>query len=171
MLSTDLITDAFGRVQEAVHAVLVGAGPALLEYRADSEANTIAWLVWHLTRVQDSHVAELAGEPQLWTSAGWERRFALPFAAAATGYGHDADEVAEVRAGADLLRGYFDAVHESSIAYLGTLHEDDFSRIVDTRWTPPVTLAVRLVSVIAEDLEHAGQAAFVRGLAQRAGLQ
>lgn len=169
MLSTDLMTDAFGRVQEAVHAVLVGAGSELLEFRADPEANTIAWLVWHLTRVQDDHVADLMGEPQLWTTGGWQKRFNLPFAAGATGYRQSAGEVAAVRAGADLLRGYFDAVHERTIAYLGTLREDDFSRVVDTRWTPPVTLAVRLVSVIGDDLEHAGQAAFVRGLAQRAG--
>ena len=101
MLSTDLMTDAFGRVQEAVHAVLVGAGPALLEYRADSEANTIAWLVWHLTRVQDNHVAVLIGEPQVWTAGGWQKRFNLPFAAGATGYGQDAAEVAAVRVGTD----------------------------------------------------------------------
>jgi hypothetical protein len=170
MLSTDLMMDAFGRVQEAVHAVLVGAGPELLEYRADSQANTIAWLVWHLSRVQDDHVAELRDGPQVWAAGGWRRRFDLPFAPTATGYGQTAAEVAEVRVGADLLRGYFDAVHEQTIEFLGTLHEDDFSRIVDIRWTPPVTLAVRLVSVIGDDLEHAGQAAFVRGLAQRAGL-
>jgi hypothetical protein len=169
MLTTDLIEDAFGRVDQAVHAVLLGAGPDLLEYRADHEANTIAWLVWHLTRVQDSHIAGLAQEPQLWTAAGWQKRFALPFTAAATGYGHDADEVAAVRVGGDLLLSYFDAVHDRTLAYLGTLHEDDFSRVVDTSWTPPVTLAVRLVSVFSEDLEHAGQAAYVRGLALRAG--
>lgn len=169
MLSTDLMTDAFGRVREAVHAVLVGAGPALLEYRADPEANTVAWLVWHLTRVQDDHVADLMGEPQVWMAGGWRARFDLPFAAGATGYGQSPAEVAAVTVGADLLRGYFDAVHERTVAYLATLHEDDFSRIVDTRWTPAVTLAVRLVSVIGDDLEHAGQAAFVRGLAMRAG--
>ena len=169
MLSTDLMIDAFGRVQEAVHAVLVGAGPDLLEYRADGQANTIAWLVWHLSRVQDDHVAELRGEPQVWTTGGWQKRFDLPFTASATGYGQSAADVAAVRAGADLLRGYYDAVHERTIEFLGTLHEDDFSRVVDTRWTPPVTLAVRLVSVIGDDLEHAGQAAFVRGLGTRAG--
>ena len=170
MLSTDLLTDAFGRVREAVRAVLVGAGPALLEYRADRDANSIAWLVWHLTRVQDDHLADLAGAAQVWTTGGWQKRFDLPFAPQATGYGQSSAEVAAVRVGADLLLGYYEAVHERTLAYLGTLHEDDFSRIVDTRWTPPVTLAVRLVSVIGDDLEHAGQAAFVRGLAQRAGL-
>jgi hypothetical protein len=30
-----------------------------------------------------------------------------------------------------------------------------------------VTLGVRLVSVIADDLQHAGQATFVRGILQR----
>ncbi|MGY4858986.1 mycothiol transferase [Cryobacterium sp. AP23] len=169
MLSTDLMRDAFSRVQGTVHASLVGAGPDLLGYRVDHEANTIAWLIWHLTRVQDDHIAALAEEPQVWTD-GWQKRFNLPFPAAATGYGQSAGDVADVRAGADLLLGYFDAVHERTLAYLDTLTEDDFSRVVDTRWTPPVTLAVRLVSVIADDLEHAGQAAYVRGLAQRAGL-
>jgi len=170
MLSTDLLRDAFSRVQGAVHASLVGAGPELLHYRPDHEANTIAWLIWHLTRVQDNHLADLMHEPQLWDTDGWHKRFNLPFPATATGYGQSAAEVAAVRVGADLLLGYFDAVHDRTIGYLGTLHEDDFSRIVDTHWTPPVTLAVRLVSVIADDLQHAGQAALVRGLAQRAGL-
>ena len=109
-------------------------------------------------------------EPQLWTTEGWQKRFDLPFAASATGYSQSAAEVAAVRAGADLLRGYFDAVHDRTVAYLATLREGDFGRVVDTRWTPPVTVAVRLVSVIGDDLEHAGQAAFVRGLAKRAGL-
>ena len=170
MLSTDLLRDAFSRVQGAVHASLVGAGPELLHYRPDHEANTIAWLIWHLTRVQDNHLADLMHEPQLWDTDGWHKRFDLPFPLAATGYGQDAAEVAAVRVGADLLLGYFDAVHERTLDYLDTLTEADYGRVVDTRWTPAVTLAVRLVSVINDDLQHAGQAAYVRGLAQRAGL-
>lgn len=171
MLSTDLIRDAFSRVQGSVHASLVGAGPELLGYRPDREANSIAWLIWHLTRIQDDHVAALADEPELWLTGGWQKRFDLPFPASATGYGQSAADVAAVRAGADLLLGYFDAVHERTLAYLDTLTEADFGRVVDTRWTPEVTLAVRLVSVIADDLQHAGQAAYLRGLAQRAGLR
>ncbi len=31
----------------------------------------------------------------------------------------------------------------------------------------PVTLGVRLISVIADDMQHAGQAALVRGVVQR----
>lgn len=46
----------------------------------------------------------------------------------------------------------------------------DLARIVDTSWDPPVTLAVRLISILSDDLQHAGQTSYVRGLAIRAGL-
>ena len=85
----------------------------------------------------------------------------------ATGYGQNSDEVAAVTASPNLLLGYHDAVHDETVRFLGGLEAGDLDRIVDERWDPPVTLAVRLVSVVADDLEHAGQAAFVRGLAER----
>ncbi|MBG6059741.1 putative damage-inducible protein DinB [Cryobacterium sp. MP_M5] len=169
MLSIELVTDSFGRVNAAVHSVLRDAGSEVLTFRPDPGANTIAWLIWHLTRVQDDHLAELRGAEQVWTGEGWAERLALPFDPAATGYGQSADEVGAVRSDAALLAGYHDAVHARTIDYLATLAEADFARIVDIRWTPPVTLAVRLVSVIVDDLQHVGQAAYVRGLAERAG--
>lgn len=168
MLATDLLADAYSRVRDNVHAVLKNATVYTLTYRADPEANTVAWLVWHLTRVQDDHVSDLAGVEQLWTSERWAERFDLPFSASATGYGQTPDEVAAVRADAALLRDYFDAVHERTIGYLQGLDEADFARVIDRTWTPPVTVAVRLVSVLDDDTQHVGQAAFVRGLGARA---
>lgn len=47
--------------------------------------------------------------------------------------------------------------------------DGDLKRAVDESWDPPVTLAVRLVSVISDGRQHAGQAAYVRGLVKRAG--
>ncbi|WP_143671920.1 DUF664 domain-containing protein, partial [Streptomyces caniscabiei] len=80
-------------------------------------------------------------------------------------YGHGAAQVAAVRvASGDLLTGYFDAVHERTLEYVRGLGPDDLDRVVDERWTPAVTLGVRLVSVLADDLQHVGQAAYVRGL-------
>ncbi|MWA04654.1 DUF664 domain-containing protein [Actinomadura sp. LD22] len=169
MTSAELLTDAFDRIQEVVRDAVDGLTPDQLSLRPDAEANPIAWLVWHLTRVQDDHIADAAGSEQVWTSAGWADRFALPLAPSETGYGHDPDQVAAVRVGsADLLTGYHDAVHDRTVEYVGTLTGKDFERIVDTAWDPPVTLAVRLISVISDDLQHAGQAAYVRGLIERA---
>jgi hypothetical protein len=166
MEQRELLIDAFGRIRGTVHRVVDGASTELLGYRVDPEANTIAWLVWHLTRVQDDHVADVAGTEQLWLGE-WADRFALPLPREATGYGHSSSEVASVQASAELLLGYHDAVHDATVAYLGSIGADDLDRVVDTSWDPPVTLAVRLVSVIADDLQHAGQAAFVKGVAAR----
>ena len=168
--TAELLTDGYTRVHDVVHRVLDGIAEAALTERLDPDANSIAWLVWHLTRVQDDHIADVAGTEQVWTRDGWATRFGLPFDDAAIGYGHSSAEVAQVRGvGAEQLAGYFDAVHAATTAYLRGLGDADLDRVVDTRWDPPVTLAVRLGSVIADDLQHAGQAAFGRGVLERRG--
>jgi hypothetical protein len=167
MRSTDVLTDAFDRVRDAVHPAVNGLTREELTFRPDQESNPIAWLVWHLTRIQDDHVSALAGRPQVWTADGWADRFALPLPESDTGYGHDADAVAVVVADAALLLGYFEDVHAATVAYLATIDDDALDRVVDRNWDPPVTAGVRLVSVIADCLQHVGQAAYVRGIVQR----
>jgi hypothetical protein len=168
MTSADLLVDAFGRIREVVHEVVDGLTPEHLAFRIDSRANSIAWLVWHLTRIQDDHLADAARAEQVWTSSGWMERFGLPFGPAATGYGHRATQVAAVQVeSGELLVGYHDAVHQQTTRYVERLSDADLARIVDRSWDPPVSLGVRLVSVIADDLQHAGQAAFVRGVVER----
>ncbi|MDV6283121.1 mycothiol transferase [Rhodococcus sp. NM-2] len=162
-----LLTDAFDRIQETVHSTLADLPADALTFRVDAKANTIAWLIWHLTRVQDDHVAGVAGTAQVWTSGGWVERLDLPFPVADIGYGHSADEVAKVRTGSDLLREYHDAVHDRTVDYVQSIGSDDLDRIVDENWDPPVTLGVRLISVVSDDLQHAGQAAYVRGIYER----
>ena len=104
----------------------------------------------------------------VWMSEEWYERFRLPFDPSDTGYGHGSDEVAAVRVeSGDLLAGYYDAVHGQTRGYVESLTDDDLDRIVDDSWDPPVSLGVRLVSVADDDLEHAGQAAFVRGVGER----
>jgi len=168
-VATDLLVDALDRVRESVHAVLDGLESPQLTYRVDPEANTIGWLVWHLTRVQDDHVADVAGRAQAWHEDGWYDRFGLPFGRDEHGYGHSVEQVGAVDVPAALLRDYHDAVHQRALGYLRSLADDDFARVVDERWTPPVTLGVELVSVVNDCTQHVGQAAFVRGVAKRVG--
>jgi hypothetical protein len=164
MNSIDVLTDAFERVRDAVYPAVNGLTSDELAYRPADESNSIAWLVWHLTRIQDDHVAAVDDGRQVWTSQGWADRFALPLDPADTGYGHDPESVALVTAESSLLLGYFEDVHRKTQAFVGSLAEDDLDRVVDSRWDPPVTLLVRLVSIIADDLQHVGQAAYVRGI-------
>jgi hypothetical protein len=167
MTSAGLLVDAFGRVRGVVRRVVGDLTPEQLAFRVDPEANSVAWLVWHLTRIQDDHVADVARTEQVWTSQGWVERFGLPFDPRDTGYGHRPADVAAVRVSGELLVGYHDAVHRQTVRYVEGLVDADLGRVVDRSWDPPVTLGVRLVSVIADDLQHVGQAAFVRGVLQR----
>ncbi|MER5888846.1 DUF664 domain-containing protein [Streptomyces sp. NPDC001941] len=164
----ELLTDAFGRVREEAGAAVEGLTPGQLAHRPDESANSIGWLVWHLTRVQDDHVADAAGLEQVWTAQGWYDRFGLQLEPGETGYGHGAAQVAAVRdVTAEQLLGYLDAVHEQTLSFVRTLDDAALDRVVDEDWTPHVTLGVRLVSVVSDDLQHAGQAAYARGLLPR----
>lgn len=171
MTSADLLADAFGRIRETVSDVLYGLTTEQLTYRIDADANSIAWLIWHLTRVQDDHVAAAFGVPQVWTDGGWAGRFGLPPGSVDTGYGHNRVQVAAVSeacAAPALLTDYHDAVYQQTIKLVSGITDADLDRVVDTSWRPPVTLGVRLVSVLDDDAQHAGQAAFVRGIVLRA---
>ena len=162
--AADVVLDGFDRVQQAVGRVLEGLSTEQLAHRVGGSANSIAWLVWHLTRVQDDHVADLAGTGQVWTADGWADRFGLPLPPEDTGYGHDDEQVAAVVVSSELLLGYHRAVYARTREYLRGVEPAAMSEVVDESWDPPVTRVVRLVSVIEDDLQHAGQAAFVRGL-------
>lgn len=164
MTPAELLKESFERVVESGTTVVDGLSEDQLAARPAEGANTIAWLVWHLARVQDDHVADVAGLEQVWTAQGYADRFGLPFETDATGYGQSEEEVGQVRASADLLAAYLRAVHEQTVAYLDTIGEDDLDRVVDDSWDPPVTLGARLVSVVNDDTQHVGQAAYVRGL-------
>jgi Protein of unknown function (DUF664) len=110
-------------------------------------------------------MADAAGTSQVWTDQDWAERFDLPLDPADIGYGHSSEQVAAVRVpSGHLLTGYHDSVHDKSVEFVGTLKDKDLRRIVDRAWNPPVTLGVRLISVISDDLQHAGQAAIIRGL-------
>ena len=162
-----LLIESFGRVDGVLTRAVDGLSVDELTFRPDPAANSIAWLAWHAARGEDAQVADVAGSEQVWTSQGWADRFDLPFDDSATGYGHSAHDVGRVRASSDLLLAYSRAVADRTQDYLAGLRDADLDRVVDEGWDPPVTLGVRLVSIVGDSLQHAGQAAYVRGLLER----
>ena len=160
----EILADAFGRVRELVVDLCQGLTPEQAAYRQTPEANSIGWLLWHLTRIQDDHLCGITGDEQVWTADGWVDRFGLPFGPDEHGYGHTADQVEQTRVDPPLLDGYHEAVHERTLAYVSHVSPDELARVVDDAWDPPVTASVRLVSVIGDCLQHLGQAAYIRGV-------
>lgn len=164
MNTNELLLDAFGRIRDAVAAALEGVDEQDLTRRPEGTGNSMAWLIWHLARVEDAQLASAAGLQQVWTGQGFAARFGLPLPERDTGYGHSTDQVDAVAAGPGLLKDYYDAVHRQTAGFIRGLDDGDLDRVVDQRWDPPVTLGVRLVSTLADCLQHVGQAAYAKGL-------
>lgn len=168
----ELLQELHGRVRALAPQVVEGLSEEELARSPGGGANPVAWLVWHQARVADDHVADAAGLEQVWTSTAdggrsWADRFALDLPPEDTGFGHEPQQVARVRARADLLAGYADAVGARTDEVVAQLSSADLDRVVDDAWDPPVTYGVRLVSVASDCLQHLGQAGYVRGLLGR----
>ena len=170
MESNAVLIDALGRVQTITKMAVEGLSVEQLTWRPTPNANTIAWLAWHLTRVQDNQIMAQAGRQQAWIEEGWHARFGKPADPADTGQRYTPEQVAAIRPeSAQLLLDYHAAVYARSVAYLETVTPADLDReIDDPRWNPPPTLGVRLVSICADNLQHAGQAVYLRGCVQEA---
>ncbi len=160
----DYLVELYGRLPDLVHHAVDGLDEEALARSPATGANSIGWLIWHLTRVQDHHIAEVMDTDQRYLADGWHERFGRGPDPQDHGYGHTAADVASVRGAADDLAGYYAAVHERTIDYLGGLTPADLDTVVDEAWDPPVTLGVRLASLVSDCLQHAGQAAYIRGL-------
>jgi len=160
----ELLRDSFTRLIEHVDAITDGLTDEVSFYRPTADANSIAWLLWHSARVQDAQLCDIAGIEQVWTRDGWVDRFDLDLPRDSHGYGHTPEQVAKVRAPADLLAGYYHAVHRTTLEFVASVTPDELERIVDRRWTPAVTASARLVSIFDDCAQHLGQAAYLRGI-------
>lgn len=170
----------FDRMPELMREAVGELSVEELAYRVDPGANTIAWLLWHLTRIEDDHISGAAAAlgrdehaEQVYVTGGFATRFALPFPDDAHGYGHTNDEVGQVRAQGSLLVEYYDAVHAQTQAFLAGLDPDneqnsaDWERVVDEWEGTVVTLLARITSVANEVPQHVAQAALIRGVVER----
>lgn len=165
--TADLLLDLLGRVRDTARTVLDDTPEDRLGTPPAPGTNTIAWLVWHLSRGLDAQVAGALGRDAVWETGGWRERFALPLPAGAHGYGMSYDEVLSVQASTEQLRGYLDAACDAAAEAMRGVTDKDLDRVVDEHWDPPVTLAVRLVSILNDATQHAGQAAYASGILSR----
>lgn len=166
--ANDILIDAFARVHDLLPQLLGDLDTEALLWRPDAEANPIGWLAWHLLRVEDDHMAGVGELEQVYTRDGFAALFDLPWDASVIGYGQTSAEVGRFHVdGPALLVDYANAVHAQSEAVLGAMGEDDWARIVDRNWTPPVTAAARIVSVLGDITQHLGQIGYVKGLHER----
>ena len=166
-----LLIDGYGRILEEVGRALNGLSQEDLNWQPHPDCNSMGWLAWHLTRVQDGQIADLAGEEQVYIKDGWYSRFKRAADPEDVGFGHSSEQVAAFRSpDIDTVLDYHRTVLERTTSYINSLSDVDLDRELNEPWFQPLpTVGVRLISIMSDSLQHAGQIAYVRGLLKGKG--
>ena len=162
-----LITDIYERILQELEHALDGLTVDDLNQQPCPDCNSIGWLTWHLTRVQDMISADLLGEGQLWTKDNWYAKFNRTFDPMDAGIGHSIADVVAFRApDASTLLEYHRAVLEQSKRYITSkLSEAELNREFDNPIFSTITnVRTMLMRLINDNMQHLGQVAYVRGM-------
>jgi len=154
--------DAFGRVRDTLQRTLPGLTEAELH---GPPLPGPGWLGWRLTRVMDNNISRLGGNDQLWVASGWAQRFGMPPEPYDFGRGqaHTREQVQAFKASADLILAYHDATFDRTKAYFDAVTEEELNRELDEpQYDPRPTVSVRLVSVLENAMNNAGQISYLK---------
>ena len=165
----EFVARVLDQIQEDLQLSLDGIATCELAFRPVPQANSMAWLAWHIARAQDIRFSRLTGREQLWISVGWHERFGLPADPEDVGKGYTDEQVAAVRpSDVETLRAYCRAVHERVRTYLRSLPPDAADQLVDDPESgSPTTLGEILIHTVHGGLAHVGQLGYVRGIVER----
>lgn len=103
-----------------------------MKQRSDDKGNSIAWLMWHLARIEDQTVHTfIQGKPQILVSGGWQERIEIE--GAATGLGFGDEEVAEVTRAMNVeaVDDYWKAAQKASYEWLRSISREDLEFVPD----------------------------------------
>ncbi len=162
MECAEFITGIFARISQVLETVLDGLTENEINQQPTPECNSIGWMVWHLTRVQDRFIAMISNNEQVWITEKWYGKFGREADAKDIGYGHRPEDLANFRVlDTKTLLDYHHAVLEKTKQYTNKLSPEELDRVIDDSRAP--TVALRLTAFISDNLQHAGQVAYLRG--------
>jgi hypothetical protein len=163
-----LIVNIFDNLSMVLGRTLDGLTQEELNQQPAHDSNSIGWLVWHILRGQDLGIAGLMGDEQLWIREGWHAKFNRPPEPMDFGLGHTPEDLAAFKSpDVKTLLDYQKAVLDQTKRYLNNLSESELDKKLDHPVFP--TVGARIIAVISDNLQHAGQAGYVRGLIQGKG--
>ncbi len=167
----EILSVEFERISRSLGIALEGLTAEDLNWQPKPDSNSIGWLTWHLTRWQDAQVSSFMKKEQLWIKGGWHKKFGRPADASDHGTGHKSEDLAKFKSpDAATQLGYHQAVLAQTKDFFRTLSPNDLDKIAEgTPFQPPPTVGMSIISVLSDGMQHAGQAAYVRGLRQGMG--
>lgn len=172
MTAAEGLLTALERNWGMVDAALTGLDDATLARCPTEQCNSMAWILWHMTRVLDTFVhTRLQAQPQLWIRDGWYGKFGMAADPDDRGVGWTTEQVRHWHPPTrDIQVGYYEALKQATRAYLGTLSYADMEvRRVIPPVPEPRTVAAALGQFTWDNVAHGGQIAYLRGLFQGMG--
>lgn len=125
------------------------------------ECNSIAFILWHMTRVEDFFVNRvIRREKELYETKKWQEKLGTPVKA----YGYTVEELRAWPAPKlEILREYANSVRESTLAFLNSISPERLSEVPRPDRSPD-SIGVTLGHVTTEIALHVGQIAYLRGV-------
>ncbi len=166
MAATDVIKTSLERNWGMVDRALEGLNDAILAQQPNANSNSVAWLLWHMTRVVDTFVnSRLKSKPQLWVQDGWHQKFGMSDDPGQTGQGMSSEDLAaRTTPSRNVLLGYYEAVKTGARDYLTSLTDADLSgSVVVPPATEPRPVSDLLGILVFDNVVHGGQIAYLRG--------
>ncbi len=163
MKATELITLSLKENEEYVNDAIKKLSQDELAWRTKPHSNSIAFLMWHLARVEDLWINRiLKGGKEIYEAEGWYKKYKTEI----QDNGAFFDE-AKLKAWPvptlKLLKEYAAAVRQTTLAYLKTLNEKDLDEPRDFTWMKG-TNGTALSHLISEIGEHSGQIGYIKGI-------
>ena len=150
--------------------------PAELAWRPDAGSNSIAFIVWHVNRVEDRWIQVFArGVQDVWDRDGWHEKLGISDDSFGIGFGLSAEQLGKFPAiTKENLDGYRHAVQNETQAYLKSLKAEDLDFVPGRTLRPESSESLERFrgwsigrmfrQLLAELNQHLGQVSYIRGL-------
>ena len=169
----EFATEMFEEYATRLYSYLDGLTLEELNWRPNAEANSIAFIVWHTTRVEDRWFQVFCQDkPDLWTSGRWFEKLGMnedrsPF-------GLTPEDLASLPTlTIEALKSYFEAVRSETRKYLASIGPEDleaspgrspFGGSASASPFAQFTIQRMFRQLIQEEIQHLGQVGMLRGL-------
>ena len=164
MKGAKILSDMLEMSDSLVRRALEGLTDADLIKRPSDQDNTIGWLMWHKTRVEDIAFADASGEEQFWISDKWHEKFGMepnPGQMGFRGFARTSDEPRVQE------RKTFSATPtpfgRARLRCWRASRPRTSTRKSPPRWARPSKSGTTSGRVAADNIQHGGQICYLRG--------
>jgi hypothetical protein len=132
MDATDFFLLRYAQIHQQVltDAAIAHLSAAQLRGRPHARANTVAWLIWHMARIEDVGVNRFVIDGSQVLDDGWLERLGVGRRDVGTGMTDAEVDELSARIDLDALRGYWEAVARRTPEVVAGVRESDLGALV-----------------------------------------